>query len=163
MLCSPALQLPTPSPAMHLHQQQGTAPDSCQFCEKQTARVRGEMWLTPRQRKEPNLYWTLLAEVRHCRKSCDHTHEAPGEMSQASLTLSWGGCSCNDGRITWCFQALSYPILVHLSPLSLGYDRTGVRDLSAVSVGRKGHWGWLPSLQGLCKLCAGLQSPVRGG
>lgn len=56
---------------------------------------------------------------------------------------------------------------LHLSPFSLGYDRTGVRDPSAVSVGRTWHWGRFPSLRGVCQrghgAAAGLQSPARGG
>ena len=90
-------------------QQQGTAPDSCWFCEKQTAGVRGETWMSPLLKKQPNIYWTLLADVRHCRKSRDHTQEAPGETSQA-LTPAQRGCSHNDSRVTvsWGFQALPY-------------------------------------------------------
>lgn len=76
MLCLPALQLPTPSPVMHLQQVQQLLIPAC-FVKSRQWGV--EKWLTPRLRNEPNPYQCY-------RKSCDHTHKAPGETSQASLT-----------------------------------------------------------------------------
>lgn len=103
-----ALPLLTPSPARHLQQgRQLLIPGS--FVKSRQWRGRGETSLTPWLRKEMNLYWTLV-DTRHYTKSCSHTHEAPGELSQGSLTPAWGGCSCNDSRVTfsWGFWTLPW-------------------------------------------------------